>query len=154
MNVRPVNYSWAEFYDRLVDLTSYSFSWRAIGRRLGATRALIPRWMNVVRAMSSEGWGRIAYHTTIRGLLDTDPSVRGFMEGEDDRLPAFYDARIRRDLGHLHPHLPAGALMHDPNAYLKSEGQCARRFPAGRTSRARRGGSHGSDPRRSQLTRR
>ena len=122
MNVRPVNYSWAEFYDRLVDLTSYSFSWRAIGRRLGATRAPIPRWMNVVRAMSSEGWGRIAYHTTIRGLLDTDPSVRGFMEGEDDRLPAFYEARIRRDLGHLHPHLPAGALMHDPNAYLKSEG--------------------------------
>jgi len=48
--------------------------------------------------------------------------VRGFMEGEDDRLPAFYEARIRRDLGHLHPHLPAGALMHDPNAYLKSEG--------------------------------
>ena len=78
--------------------------------------------MNVVRAMSSEGWGRIAYHTTIRGLLDTDPSVRGFMEGEDDRLPAFYEARIRRDLGALHRHLPAGALMHDPNAYLKSEG--------------------------------
>ena len=38
MNVRPENYSWVEFYDRLVDLTSYSFSWRAIGRRLGATR--------------------------------------------------------------------------------------------------------------------
>ena len=122
MNVRPENYSWAEFYDRLIDLTSYSFSWRAIGRRLRATRAPIPRWMNLVRAMSSEGCGRIAYHTTIRGLLDTDPSVRGFMEGEDDRLPAFYEARIRRDLGHLHPHLPAGALMHDPNAYLKSEG--------------------------------
>ena len=40
--------------------------------------------------MSSEGWGRIEYHTTIRGLLDDDPSVRGFMEGETDRLPAFY----------------------------------------------------------------
>jgi len=122
MNVRPVNYSWVEFYDRLVDLTSYSFSWQAIGRRLGATRETIPRWMNVVRAMSSEGWGRIAYHTTIRSLLDTDPSVRGFMEGEDDRLPAFYQARIRRDLGELHAHLPEGAVMHDPNAYLKSVG--------------------------------
>jgi hypothetical protein len=121
MNVRPANYSWAEFYDRLVDLTSYSFSWRAIGRRLGATPAMIPRWMNVVRAMSSEGWGRIAYHTTIRGLLDSDLSVRRFMEGEEDQLPAFYEARIRRDLGELHPHLPAGAVMHDPNAYLKSE---------------------------------
>jgi len=122
MNVRPVSYSWVEFYDRLVDLTSYSFSWQAIGRRLGATRETIPRWMNVVRAMSSEGWGRIAYHTTIRSLLDTDPSVRGFMEGEDDRLPAFYQARIRRDLGELYSHLPAGAVMHDPNAYLKSVG--------------------------------
>jgi hypothetical protein len=122
MNVKPAHYAWAEFYDRLVDLTRYSFSWRAIGQRLNATRGAIPRWMNVVRAMSSEGWGRIAYHSTIRGLLDSDPSVRGFMEGEDDRLPAFYQERIRRDLGPLHPHLPEGAVMHDPNAYLKSVG--------------------------------
>jgi hypothetical protein len=122
MNVRPVNYSWVEFYDRLVDLTSYSFSWRAIRRRLGATSAMIPRWMNVVRAMSSEGWGRIAYHRTIRSLLDSDRSVRGFMEGEESRLPEFYETRIRRDLGELHRHLPEGAVMHDPNAYLKSEG--------------------------------
>jgi hypothetical protein len=122
MNVRPVNYSWVEFYDRLVDLTSYSFSWRAIRRRLGATSAMIPRWMNVVRAMSSEGWGRIAYHRTIRSLLDSDRSVRGFMEGEESRLPEFYETRIRRDLGELHRHLQEGAVMHDPNAYLKSEG--------------------------------
>jgi hypothetical protein len=125
MNVKPAHYSWEEFYDRLVDLTRYSFSWRAIGQRLNATRGAIPRWMNVVRAMSSEGWGRIAYHSTIRGLLDSDPSVRGFMEGEDDRLPDFYHQRIRRDLGPLHPHLPEGALMHDPNAYLKSVGDTA-----------------------------
>ena len=122
MNVRPANYSWTEFYDRLVDLTSYSFSWRAIRRRLGATPAMIPRWMNVVRAMSSEGWGRIEYHTTIRRLLDTDRSVRNFMEGENHSLPLFYQARIQRDLGQLHAHLPAGAVMHDPNAYLKSVG--------------------------------
>ena len=122
MNVRPANYAWTEFYDRLVDLTSYSFSWRAIRRRLGATPAMIPRWMNVVRAMSSEGWGRIQYHTTIRRLLDTDPDVRGFMEGEDRPLPRFYEARIERDLGGLHRHLPPGSIMHDPNAYLKSEG--------------------------------
>ena len=123
MNVRPANYSWVEFYDRLVDLTSYSFSWRAIRRRLGATPAMIPRWMNVVRAMSSEGWGRIEYHTTIRRLLGTDRSVRGFMEGTEQELPEFYGARIQRDLGELHRHLPAGAIMHDPNAYLKSAGE-------------------------------
>ncbi len=76
MNVRPANYAWPEFYDRLVDLTRHAFSWRAIGRRLGATAGAIPKWMNVVRAMSSEGWGRIEYHTPIRGLLDTDRDVR------------------------------------------------------------------------------
>jgi hypothetical protein len=136
MNVRPANYGWVEFYDRLVDLTSYSFSWRAIGRRLRANREMIPQWMNVVRAMSSEGWGRIAYHTTIRSLLDGDSSVRGFMEGESDRLPAFYEARIRRDLGGLHAHLPAGAVMHDPNAYLKSVGDTPVALRGSRRGRA------------------
>jgi hypothetical protein len=76
--------------------------------------------MNVMRAMSSEGWGRIAYHTGIRRLLAQDPSVRGFMEGETDRLPAFYGERIRRELGPLFAHLPSGAVMHDANAYLRS----------------------------------
>lgn len=120
MNVRPANYQWTEFYDRLVDLSRYSFSWRAIGRRLAATSGAIPRWMNVVRAMSSEGWGRIAYHTTIRRLLDEDREVHAFMEGDTTELPRFYQARIEQDLGPLYPQLPAGALMHDPNAYLKS----------------------------------
>jgi len=120
MNVRPKNYTWPAFYDRLVDLSQYSFSWRAIRRRLGATEGMIPKWMNVVRAMSSEGWGRIEYHTNIRRLLDQDASVRGFMEGETDRLPTFYARRIEHDLGDLYPQLPAGSMMHDPNAYLKS----------------------------------
>jgi len=120
MNVRPKNYTWSAFYDRLVDLSRYSFSWRAIGRRLAATGGAIPKWMNVVRAMSSEGWGRIEYHGTIRRLLDEDPSVRGFMDGDTEQLPAFYSDRIQRDLGSLFEHLPAGAMMHDPIAYLKS----------------------------------
>ena len=47
----------------------------------------IPKWMNVVRAVSSEGFGRIRYHETIRRLLDTDRSVRDYMEGES-RYPA------------------------------------------------------------------
>jgi hypothetical protein len=129
MNVRPKNYTWPAFYDRLVDLSRYSFSWRAIRRRLGATAGAIPKWMNVVRAMSSEGWGRIAYHRTIRRLLDEDASVRGFMEGETERLPDFYARRIAQDLGPMHRHLPPGALMHDPNAYLKSSGGAAAPVP-------------------------
>ncbi len=136
MNVRTANYGWPDFYDRLVDLTRYAFSWRAIGRRLTATEGAIPKWMNVVRAMSSEGWGRIEYHTKIRGLLDTDSDVRGFMEGETDSLPAFYRDRIRQDLGPLYPHLPAGSTMHDPNAYLNSS-----RSPVALTPKPGRGHS-------------
>ncbi len=120
MNVAPRHYGWPEFYDHLIDLSEYSFSWRAIGRRIPATPTLIPKWMNVVRAMSSEGWGRIRYHTTIRRLLEHDRSVRAFFEGECDALPEFYAARVRRELGALWECLPEGALMHDPNAYLHS----------------------------------
>src|SRR3954454_8104361 len=120
MNVRPKNYSWPEFYDGLVDVTKYSFSWRAIGRRIPATATAIPKWMNVVRAVSSEGFGRIRYHKTIRRLLDTDASVRNFMEGETDQLPEFYAERIRRELGEAYQFLPEGAISHDPNAYLKA----------------------------------
>jgi hypothetical protein len=123
MNVRPKNYSWTEFYDGLIDVTRYSFSWKAIARRVPATPTAIPKWMNVVRAMSSEGWGRIAYHTTIRGLLDTDRSVRDYLEGETDVLPSFYRDRIRRELGPLYEYLPEGALYHDQNAYLEATSQ-------------------------------
>jgi len=118
MNVRPKNYSWPEFYKHLVDVTRYSFSWKAIARRIPATPTMIPKWMNVVRAVSSEGFGRIRYHETILGLLDTDRSVRRFMEGETTQLPEFYASRIRRELGPAYNYLPEGALEHDPNAYL------------------------------------
>ena len=118
MNVRPKNYSWTEFYDGLIDVTSYSFSWRAIARRIPATATAIPKWMNFVRAVSSEGFGRIKYHTTIRRLLDTDASVRAYFEGETTELPEFYLNRVRQELGPMFDHLPAGALYHDQNAYL------------------------------------
>jgi hypothetical protein len=118
MNVRPKNYSWPEFYDGLVDVTAYSFSWRAIARRIPATATAIPKWMNVVRAVSSEGFGRIRYHRMIRRLLDTDRSVRNYLEGESEVLPAFYADRIKKELGPAYQFLPDGALYHDPNAYL------------------------------------
>jgi hypothetical protein len=120
MNVRPKNYSWTQFYDGLIDVTRYSFSWRAIARRVPATPTMIPKWMNLVRAVSSEGFGRIRYHTMIRKLLDTDASVRDYLEGETDTLPEFYRSRIRRELGPMFQHLPAGAILHDQNAYLQT----------------------------------
>jgi hypothetical protein len=118
MNVVPLHYTWPEFYDLLIDLSRYSFSPRAILRRIPATPTWIPKWMNVVRATSSEGWGRIRYHTEIRRLLDQDRSVREFFDGETDEVPEFYVARVRRELGPFFQYLPEGALRHDPNAYL------------------------------------
>ena len=120
MNVRPLNYGWPEFYDRLVDLTGYAFSWEKIYRRLRANRTAIPRWLNVLRAVSSEGFGRVHYHTTIRRRLDEDRSLRAFFEGESTTLPGFYEEKIRRDLGPLWDALPPGALRHDHKAYLKA----------------------------------
>jgi hypothetical protein len=75
----------------------------------------------VVRALSTEGRGRIRYDTTVRRLLDHDASVRRFFESETDVLPAFYADQVRRDLGPFWDALPPGALRHDPNAYLKAQ---------------------------------
>ena len=121
MNVKPKNYSWPEFYDRVIDLTRYTFSWRAIGNRFRAARAALPRWMNMVRAVSSEGFGRLKYYGELRRRLDTDPQLRRYFDRETAELPAFYLEQVRRDLGPLWEWLPEGALNHDPNAYLKSE---------------------------------
>src|SRR5436190_1442192 len=120
MNVKPKNYGWPEFYDRVIDLTEYTFSWRAIVNRYRASKEAIPRWMNVVRAISTEGFGRIRYHNAVRQMLDQDPTFLPYFDGESESLPQFYVDRVKRDLGGLWDHLPEGALYHDPNAYLKS----------------------------------
>ena len=124
MNVRPLNYSWAEFYDRLIDLSTYSFSWEMIRRRFRAAKGTLPRWLpwlNVLRAVSSEGFGRNRYYKRLRGMLDTDPQVRRYWEGETTEIPRFYVEWIKRDLGPFWDWLPDGALYHDPHAYLKAE---------------------------------
>ena len=120
MNVKPKNYSWGEFYSNVIDLGKHTFSWRAIVNRVLATNAFIPRWMNVVRAVSSEGFGRIKYNTEVRRQLESEPGFRSYFEQETNELPDFYAAQVRRDLGPLWHWLPKGAVCHDPNAYLKS----------------------------------
>ena len=120
MNVRPLNYTWPEFYDNLIDLTSHSFSWPVIARRFRANEGFIPSWMNVVRAVSSEGFGRTKYHREIRRRLDTDPQLRAYFDQESTELPDFYRHRIERDLGPMMAWLPEGAMEHDPNALLAS----------------------------------
>jgi hypothetical protein len=121
-NVRPKHYTWTQLYDRVIDLRRHSFSWGAVARRLKANRGTIPRALNAVRALSSEGSGRIRYDSTVRRLLDTDAGLRGFFEGETPELPRFYVDQMRSDLGPLWDTLPDGALSHDPNAYLRAQG--------------------------------
>jgi hypothetical protein len=121
MNVRPQHYEWREFYDHVIDLTQYTFSWRAIARRLAATRRAVPKWLNVVRAISSEGFGRIRHYTALRSRLDGDEPTRAFFAQTTEALPDFYREQVRRDLGALWRWLPEGALSHDQNAYLKAE---------------------------------
>ena len=124
-NVRPKNYSLPDLYDHVIDLRRYSFSWRAIGRRLHANRVSTAGGLNLVRAMSSEGFGRIRYDVSVRRLLGSDTSVRAYFEGENRTLPGFFREQVRSDLGFLWNWLPEGALSHDENAYReerKNEG--------------------------------
>jgi hypothetical protein len=118
MNVRPKNYDWPEFYEQVIGLTNYSFRWKAIARRAKATQRSFATWMNVVRAISSEGFGRAKYYATLLEELETNLSMRRFFEGETDEVPSFYVDRLRNDLGPMWEWLPEGALHHDPNAYL------------------------------------
>jgi hypothetical protein len=120
MNVKPMNYSWTEFYDNVIDLGRYTFSWRAIFNRLRANKTMIPKWMNVVRAISAEGFGRVKYNIEVRRLLSSDKQFRDYFEGETTELPQFYIEQVKKNLGPLWHWLPKGALYHDPNAYLKS----------------------------------
>ena len=117
----PAHYSWRTFYDHIIDLTQYSFSTRAIFRRFLATQGVTARWLNLVRAVSTEGFGRARYHREIRHRLDTDPQFQPYFEQESSVLPEFYRNMVRQDLGPLMEWLPEDALYHDPNAYLQSE---------------------------------
>jgi hypothetical protein len=121
MNVKPLNYSWIEFYSHIITLGEHTFSWRAIARRLIATKAFIPRWMNVVRAVSEEGFGRVAYNKEILKQLNSNIKFRDYFEQETTRLPGFYLNMIRKELGPLWEWLPEGSVFHDQNAYLKSD---------------------------------
>jgi hypothetical protein len=122
MNVRPRNYGWRAFYSHVIDLTRYSFSTRTITRRFRATQGKTSRWLNFVRAVSTEGFGRLKYYREILSRLDADPQFSPYFEQETDRLPEFYANLVRADLGALWDWLPEGGLNHDPYSYLKSEG--------------------------------
>jgi hypothetical protein len=120
MNIKPRNYSWPEFYDRLIDVTKYSYSPRLVFRRFLANGETIPRWLNVVRGLSSERFGRVRYFSEMRRRLKTDRQFACFFEQETTEIPEYFVDKIRNDLGEFWAWLPDGALRHDPNAYLQS----------------------------------
>jgi hypothetical protein len=130
MNVKPKHYTWPEFYDHVIDLTAHSFAWTAIAHRFRADRTSIPKWVNLLRAVSSEGFGRLNYYREIRRRLDADRTFRDYWEQDSERLPDFYIERIRRDLGDLWEWFPQEALQHDPNAYLLESLEGARPLAA------------------------
>lgn len=123
MNVAPKNYDPIDFFGLLVDLERHSFSLSAIGKRFRAVKTTIPKWMNVLRAVSSEGFGRIKSHTKLRNQLRNDLEIADFWSGRSTQIPAYYSDWIQRDLGPLWDWLPEGALYHDPHAYLTAEGE-------------------------------
>ena len=119
MNVKPKNYEWIDFYSKVIDLTEYTFSKKAIYKRIKATADFTSKWMNVMRAISNEGYGRIRFYKMVRKNLQEDRSFRAYFEGETTQLPLFYTNIIKKDLGIWLKWLPEGALEHDQNAYMR-----------------------------------
>lgn len=119
MNLKPKNYEWIDFYDKVIDLTAYTFSKKAIYNRLMASSHFTTRVMNVMRAISSEGYGRIRFYKQVKQQLISDSGFKKYFEGETNQLPKFYKKIIEKDLGIWMQWLPKGALDHDPNAFLK-----------------------------------
>jgi hypothetical protein len=118
MNLKPKNYEWVDFYDKVIDLTAYTFSKQAMYKRFLASGNFTARWMNLMRAISSEGSGRIRFYKSVRKNLKEDRVFRNYFEGETRQLPVFYRNIIQKDLGKWFQWLPASALDHDENAYL------------------------------------
>lgn len=129
MNVRIKNYSWPEFYDHVIDITRYACSPRMMSKRLRANGASIPGALNLLRAMSTEGAGRIKYYSSVREHLGGQNGFRAYFEQESASLPDFYMQQMRRDLGTFWQWLPERAIFHDPYAYLKDESDSRQIIP-------------------------
>jgi hypothetical protein len=118
MNLKPKNYEWIDFYDKVIDLTEYTFSKKAIWRRFIANKGTTPKWMNFMRAVSQEGHGRIRFYKQVRKNLLEDASFRNYFEGQSKQLPSFYINIIKEDLGAWWQWFPKEAIEHNAYAYL------------------------------------
>jgi len=121
MNVIPKNYKWTDFFDKMISLHEHSFSNKAIFRRFNVNRGWIPKAMNIVRATSSEGWGKIKYFYDVRHRLDTDIAFRKFYEQETTEVPPVLVNRIKNAMGPLWEWLPDRTVTHNPYSFLEWE---------------------------------
>lgn len=133
MNIKPKNYEWIDFYERVIDLTEYTFSPRAIFNRYRATASFTSKWMNVMRAVSNEGYGRIRFYKMILKNLKEGQEFRRYLDGESDELPPFYKRIIEKDLGAWLEWLPAGAIDHNQNAFLEKKIMQPKKAKAGKS---------------------
>ncbi len=118
MNIRPLNYAWPDFYDRVADVTRHTLGARGSWRRFAANGPGTVGLFNLFRSATT---GRPKYQAGMARLLREDSKMRAYFEGEARALPDFFRARIRKDLGSWWDALPAEALEHDPLAYLNGE---------------------------------
>lgn len=121
MNVKPKNYTWIDFFDKMTALFEYSFSNKSIFRRFIANKGWIPKTMNVLRATSSEGWAKINYLKQIRRQLNENKEFSNFYDQKTTELPEYFVNKVKNTLGPLREWLPDGAVTHDHYAYLKWE---------------------------------
>lgn len=118
MNIRPLHYDWADFYERVADVTRHAYGGRGIWRRLRANGVNTAGLFNLFRSATTD---RAKYQAAMAHMLRGDTAMRAYFEGESAAMPDFFRARVRKDLGPLWDALPPHALDHDPYAYLGSQ---------------------------------
>jgi hypothetical protein len=112
LNVKLKNYSYVEFYDHLIDLVRFSFSPRMIRRRFMANNHSFPKWMNILRTISSEKGGSAKRLTEIRNRFAADREFQAFYSGESIKPPSFYLDKIREGMGGFYDSLPEKVLKY------------------------------------------
>jgi hypothetical protein len=97
-NVRLKNYDLPDFYDAVIDVQAYTWSARAMARRLRANTHRYVRVANVARAVSEGHWRRREYEKT-RAWMKSDPSYMRSYRGEQRAPPEGYFRMLEAMLG-------------------------------------------------------
>jgi hypothetical protein len=85
MNVRPLNYSWPDFYDGVIDVTQHTFSREAIWKRFNANRRHRPQVDERRARVSSEGSGPAQVLPDRARAARSDRQFRAYFERENRR---------------------------------------------------------------------